>query len=185
MSGTRGKIIAMTGILTGLLRAAVARTNREHAARKPVRLPASLDELGTKRRHQLEELVILGVLLNLVAHADDVLSEEEEKRLRKVLSDRGADPKEAVLVIAAAREAAARSPDLHEFTREVNKHPYGERLRVLELLFQVGYADGELSHAELESIRRVAKLLWIAHEDFIDAKLRVRENRGIEKRRPL
>lgn len=162
----------MTGMLTRLLRAAAARTRTEHLARRPVRLPSSLAELDARRRQELEELVILGVLLHEVAHADGTFSPEEQAAVARTLRARGVKEEEAALVIAAAHESAASRFDLQGFTREVNKHPYKERLRVLDLLFGIGCADGHLSHAEIERVRKIANLLWIDHKDFIDAKLR-------------
>lgn len=165
----------MTGLLTTLLRGAAARAREEHLARRTVHLPSSLAELGVERRHELEELVILGVLLNHVARAEDGISKDEEEHIQEALRAKGLKAEEAALVIAASHEAAERRPDLQGFTREVNKHPYKERLRVVELLFDVAHADGVLSLVELESVREVAKLFWVEHKDFIAAKLRSRE----------
>ena len=172
----------MTGLINRLLRGSVTRMRREHPVQKVVRLPPALSDLDAKRRHALEESVILGVLLNRVAHADGNLSPEEERCLEETLCAEGTPRQEAALVIAAAREAADKRPDIQGFTREINKHPYLGRLRVVELLFKIAYADRHLSPVELESVRQIAGLLWVSHKDFIDAKLRAREKPSGPKR---
>jgi uncharacterized tellurite resistance protein B-like protein len=48
-----------------------------------------------------------------------------------------------------------------------------ERRRVINALFAVGAADGDLSFEETEEIRLIARGLNLTHKDFIDAKLQV------------
>ena len=152
----------MPGLLSRFIKSSALRANREHLTEKP------------PRRQTMEKLVILGVLLNRVAYADEKISEEEETCIKKILRARGAAPDEAAMVIASAREAADKRPDIQGFTREVNRKPYEERIRVVELLFEVALADSNLAPIELAAVRQIADLLWIAHKDFIEAKLRVK-----------
>jgi uncharacterized tellurite resistance protein B-like protein len=54
-----------------------------------------------------------------------------------------------------------------------------ERTEFLDVLFAVAVADGEASYAEIEEIRGIAGSLKLAHEDFIEAKLKIpRDRRG-------
>lgn len=54
-----------------------------------------------------------------------------------------------------------------------------ERKAFLRCLFAVANAAENVSHAEIEEIRRIAKALALPHREFIDAKLTVsREDRG-------
>lgn len=53
-----------------------------------------------------------------------------------------------------------------------------ERIGVIEMLWEVAYADGVLTGDEDTLIRRVAGLIDVSDWDRGDAKLRVRERRG-------
>jgi uncharacterized tellurite resistance protein B-like protein len=53
-----------------------------------------------------------------------------------------------------------------------------ERLRFLDVLFNVAVADGEVSMEEIEEIRLISKSLKMSHEEFIAAKIKIpREKR--------
>ena len=119
----------MVGILNLFIRRTVSRRESDHLVVHPVRLPASLSNLEPGKRRHIEEMVILGVLLGSVAHADGDFSREEERETVRILTRRGSISKEeAALVIAAARESKDARPDIQGFTREVAKKPYKERL---------------------------------------------------------
>ncbi|WP_343224849.1 TerB family tellurite resistance protein [Pseudoalteromonas sp. OOF1S-7] len=66
--------------------------------------------------------------------------------------------------------------DLHRFVRVVNAHTGElERIEVIELLWLVAYADGQLDPHEEHMVRKIAGLLYVAHADFISAKLTARQ----------
>jgi uncharacterized tellurite resistance protein B-like protein len=44
---------------------------------------------------------------------------------------------------------------------------------LIENLWRIAFADGELHHYEEHVIRRIADLIHVSHMDFIAAKLRV------------
>ena len=48
-----------------------------------------------------------------------------------------------------------------------------EKVTLIENLWRVAYADGELHHYEEHLVRRIADLIHVSHRDFITAKLRV------------
>ncbi len=172
----------MIRLLSGLMRSSTERVRREHIVEKPYRLPASLQDLPADRRRKIEEMVILGVLMQSVAHADEDLTAQEEKAIERVLLKEGSVSKqEAALVTAAAREARESRLDIQGFTREVNKRPYRERVHVVEHLFHIAFADQKLSLVELEKIRKIANLFWLDHKDFINTKIRVAEALGLRE----
>ena len=142
------------------MRSSAERVRKEHMVPKPYRLPASLQDLPADRRRKIEEMVILGVLMQCVAHADDDLTAQEEKAIERALLNEGSvTPQEVALVIAAAREARESRPEIQGFTREVNKRPYAERVHVVEHLFHIAFADRHLSVVELEKVRKMATRL--------------------------
>lgn len=116
--------------------------------------------------------IVLGALLSLVSKADGHVSEQEKKIKRAILSRRGYEqPEEQEQILLAAQTAIKERLDWQGFTREVNKlFDYEQRVRLIDDLFAVAWADHELTNQELETVRKIAELLWIEHKDFINAK---------------
>ena len=48
-----------------------------------------------------------------------------------------------------------------------------ERKRLVEGIFALAKAEGNMSNEEIEEIRKVAYGLELSHKEFIDAKLKV------------
>jgi uncharacterized tellurite resistance protein B-like protein len=85
----------------------------------------------------------------------------------------GLSESEAENLICAAEQAAVRATDDFEFTSLINQHfTPAQKERVIEHLWQVAYADGELSALEEHFVRRIADLLYVSHGAYIAAKLR-------------
>ena len=91
-------------------------------------------------------------------------------RRRFVLSD-----DEASTLVALAEAEAREAVDYYQFTSLINR-AFGarEKVHVIELMWEVAYADGTLSAHEQHVIRKIADLLYVAHGDYIAAKLRAK-----------
>ncbi|MEJ2213300.1 MAG: TerB family tellurite resistance protein, partial [Gammaproteobacteria bacterium] len=83
---------------------------------------------------------------------------------------------ETAELIELAEEEARDLTSYHQFTTLINQH-YGQsdRIKILELLWQVANADGEIEKYEEHLIRKISDLLYVSHSDFIAAKHRVLE----------
>jgi len=75
-----------------------------------------------------------------------------------------------------AEREAAESVSLYQFTGLINTHftPH-EKIRVVEMLWQVAYADGILDRYEEALVRKIAELIHVPHREFIQSKHRVLE----------
>ena len=51
---------------------------------------------------------------------------------------------------------------------------------IVENLFRVACVDGELAYEEEEVIRKIAGLFLLDHKDFIDAKIKVKKEFGLD-----
>jgi uncharacterized tellurite resistance protein B-like protein len=75
-----------------------------------------------------------------------------------------------------AEREADDSVSLHQFTGLINRHfTPGEKIRVVEMLWQVAYADGSLDRYEEALVRKIAELIYVPHREFMQAKHRVLE----------
>jgi len=75
-------------------------------------------------------------------------------------------------LLKLADEEVKQASSLYQFTRLVNDHyEYDEKLRLIESMWQIAFADGDLDKYEEHLIRKVAELTYVAHNDFIRLKL--------------
>ncbi|MDE0051102.1 MAG: TerB family tellurite resistance protein [Rhodospirillales bacterium] len=86
----------------------------------------------------------------------------------------GLSESEAETLIEEAEAAHHEATDLHRFTRTINdRYDHGDRLAVMEMLWEVVYADGRLHAYEANLIRRVGGLLHITDRERGEARKRV------------
>lgn len=130
----------------------------------------------------VDDKIALGVLLWVVAEADDKFLPEEQQAIQGVLQKYGGIPENQIPVVLKSIEKAAKERiDLHTFTQEVSQDlPYPLKMEIIENLFRVACADGELAHEEEEMIRKISGLFRLDHKDFIDAKIKVKKEFGLE-----
>jgi uncharacterized tellurite resistance protein B-like protein len=118
--------------------------------------------------HQPDSVAIAACALLLeIAHADDVFAPEERDRiLRAVREDLGVPAEDVAEVVRLAEEERRESVDLYQFTRLVSeKFTRAQRLRLVEVIWGVVYADGELTAVENQLARRIAELLGFQHPE--------------------
>jgi uncharacterized tellurite resistance protein B-like protein len=85
------------------------------------------------------------------------------------------DDASAELLIEEARSEADRAVELQQFTRRLHEQlSAAEKLRVVEMLWQVALADSKLDKHEDHLVRRIADLLYVSHSDLIRIRNRVR-----------
>ena len=116
-------------------------------------------------------------LLLEIAHADDVFAPEERERiLRAVREDLGVPAGDVDEVVRLAEEERRESVDLYQFTKLVGeKFTRPQRLRLLEVIWGVVYADGQMTAVENQLARRIAELLGFQHPEVQAVRERVKK----------
>ena len=110
--------------------------------------------------HRPDPVAIAACALLLeIAHADDVFAPEERDRiLRAVREDLGVAAEDVDEVVRLAEEERRESVDLYQFTKLVGENfSRDQRLRLLEVIWGVVYADGQLTAVENQLARRIAR----------------------------
>lgn len=113
------------------------------------------------------------ILLLEISKADYQETKDEKDRIRKILQDKFTlSDSQLNELIALSEDEGNEVTSMYPLTSLINEHySYEQKLGLLDLLWQVAYADGELSKYEDHVIRNVAELLYVAHSDFIKSKL--------------
>ncbi len=121
-----------------------------------------------------ESLVKLATatLLVEVARADFVVDEDENRGIRRLLKQHfDLSEQEVDRLVEEANNDADRMVSLQHITRSLNEQCDHEgKKRIIELMWEVVYADGDKSHYEEHLIRQVAELLYLSHGEFIQAR---------------
>ena len=141
------------------------------------------DKKDVPKAIDIDDKIALGVLLWVVAEADDKFLAKEDEKIREILttSHSKISEDEIETVLASIKEAARERIDLHRFTREVSKDlSYEMRKSIIETLFHVACCDEELDHNEMETIRKISGLFHLSHKDFIKAKITAKKEFGID-----
>ena len=117
--------------------------------------------------------VATAALLVEVMRADyEVRTEERDAVLRALGAAFGdLSPEETRNLLARAEERADDATSLYEFTRHINRQlDHKQKAHVVELLWRVAYADGDLDKYEEHLVRRIADLIHVPHSVFIRMK---------------
>jgi len=131
---------------------------------------------------EVDNLISLGVLLWEVAQADDHFLPEEESRMKQILSVYGKiSDDDMPIVLRAVKEASIERIDLYSFTKEVSLGlDFKAKIEILKELFRVACSDNDLDETEHEMIRKISGLLQIEHQYFIDSKIAVKKEFGMD-----
>lgn len=127
-------------------------------------------------QHTIE--LATAVLLYEVMRADNKFDQLEQDSYRKQLEKHfSLSGNELETLCQLSQSQADDANDYQQFTRVIND-VYGpnEKRTVLDSLWSVAYADHELSPDEEYTIRKIADLLYIPHNQFIQSKLSIKPN---------
>src|ERR1700761_465026 len=119
--------------------------------------------------------VAVAALMVHAATMDDTFDEAERRTIERLLGERFKLERDAVqALLAAAEKRAEESNQLYAFTRlAVERLDEPGRVKLIEMLWEVAYADGVLDPDEDTLLRRVAGLLYVSDHDRGEARKRV------------
>jgi len=129
-----------------------------------------------KRSHSFEERQLAAAALMVeAARLDDDFDDAERTRIRSLLESHFAlSAGEAEDLLAAGEKASDDSVEWQGFTRAIKDgFEPEERIALIEMLWEVAYADGELHDYEASLIRRITGLLYVSDRDSGEARKRV------------
>jgi uncharacterized tellurite resistance protein B-like protein len=134
------------------------------------------------KAHSFEERQLAAAALMVeAAIMDSAFDAAERARIGELIRDRfalGAD--EAADLIAEAERAVAASVQWHGFTSAIKDgYDHAERVELIEMLWEVAYADGRLHDYEASLLRRIAGLLYVSDRDSGEARKRVLARLGL------
>jgi uncharacterized tellurite resistance protein B-like protein len=135
----------------------------------------------TADTHRLH--LAVGALIMEMIRTDGQVHEQEEQAAGRILRAHfGLTNEETAELILLAAEEGREAVGYHRFTSLINKDfTAQQKIQVVEMLWQVAYADAHLEKYEEHMVRQIAELLYVPHTEFIAAKHRVLAAMGREK----
>lgn len=148
-------------------------------------------ELTDEDRIKKGEFGILAQILAYIAKSDGKVCDLEHELISEMLNDMAVelnqynDYKDARGSLQSIFDEATKESDLDNLANafvEATKGEYKKRVKVVEFLLAVAYADGELSEMEREKIIDVAAIFELNNDDFnrIYDDFEARYNNGVE-----
>ncbi len=136
--------------------------------------------------HTADELhLAAAALLVEAARLDDRFDPVEWETIRRLVQRRFAlSEEEAKTLVETANQEAERAVELYRFARIIkDRFDHAERLEMIEMLWEVVYADGTVDHYEANLLRRVAGLIYVSDRECGGARKRVQVRLGVAQAR--
>ena len=110
--------------------------------------------------------------------ADHSIDDIETKKISSILQSKFNLP-EATLeeLFNLAQQEADEATSVYQFTSLINEsYDQKDKIALIQNMWEVAFADGNLDRYEEHLIRKVAELLYVSHSDFIKSKLAVKNS---------
>ena len=125
------------------------------------------------------QLATAALLTQMVQADFEVQPGEQEELRRGVASLLGNEPGDTEELLRLAKHRADESVSLFDFTQVLlDQLGVEDRPKVVELLWRIAFADGDIDPHEEHLVRKVSRLLHVSQTDFIAAKQRARADAG-------
>ncbi len=132
------------------------------------------------KQHDAEELKVAAASLMVqAARMDGTFEQVERETIRSTLQNQfQMSAAEAESLIEEGHDTVDESTELYGVIRVIRDHlAPEERVKIIEMLWEVAYADGEVDDYEANLVRRVAGLLYVPDRESGAARKRI-EDRG-------
>ena len=117
------------------------------------------------------QLATAALLIEMTRADHDVKTVERGAVTQAVQRAFGLDASQTEELVELAEQEADAATSLYEFTRLINRHfDAKQKEHIVELLWHVALADGEIDKYEDHLVRKVADLIYVPHLSFIRAK---------------
>lgn len=128
-----------------------------------------------------EVQIAVATLLVEAAQMDDTFDDDERATITSHLAQRfELEPDRAAGLVNAGEAKAADNAELYRLSRTI-KDAFGheDRVELMQMLWEVAYADGELHSFEANLMRRLAGLVYVSDRETGEARKRALARLGL------
>jgi len=142
-------------------------------------LKDSIGQPEAETEEQLQEQLQLAssILLLEVARTDHEIEEVEVERIKLLVKDKFNLSAEATQALMdEADDTINDIIDFHQFTSLLNQHfDLDQKCRLVQYMWEIALADGNLDAYEDQFIRKVADLMYLRHSELLSARERAKK----------
>ena len=120
-----------------------------------------------------QNFIKVAALLIHAAKIDQDYSENEEKIIIKALLEIGINKESIQQIISEGKKIESNSNQILDFTKEVKKMNYENKIKIIETLWRIIYSNKEADIYESNLMRRLAGLLYIDSKVMGDIKEKI------------
>ena len=129
-----------------------------------------------KEKNNNNIYVNVGALLIHVAKVDENYSEQEKVIIKKTLLELGLKKIDLNYVFKASEEVEKNSNQILEFTKEVKNKDEEFKIKIVESLWKIIYADNVSDIYEMSLMRRLTGLLYLDTKIVGDIKDKIKNS---------
>jgi len=132
---------------------------------------------GTVQEQERALRLATAVVLVEVMRADATIDARQREAVRAALRNEFALAVDEAARLAELAEATSKqASDLYTFTSRIDERfDMAHKIRIVEEMWRVAYADGRLSANERHVLWRIADLLHVPQGAYVNARLRARD----------
>ena len=120
--------------------------------------------------------VNIGALLINVAKVDENYSEQEKRIIKKTLLELGLTKIDLNDVFEKSEEVEKNSNQILEFTKEIKNKDEDFKIKIIEALWKIIYADGVSDMYEMSLMRRLTGLIYLDSKIVGDIKDKIKNS---------
>jgi len=126
--------------------------------------------------HKLK-LASASLLIEMIRMDHKIEQTEHDMVKALIKKDFELSDEETESLFELAEEESKNAIDYYRFAKLINKeYDNTQKIRIIENLWHIAYADDELDKYEEHYLRKISELLHIPHKEFIKAKHRVTDS---------
>ncbi len=135
----------------------------------------SLAVENTSEQDEVSLQMACAVLLAEVMRADGQSDNNERNTIITELSKHfNLSSDELAELLDHAEQLSEQATDFYQFTSKINaNYSIEDKIKIVEMLWLVANADGEISSIEQHTIRKIADLLHLRHNEYVRSKLKI------------
>lgn len=122
------------------------------------------------------KLATAALLIEMTQQDNKVDREEVEAVKKALVAQFNLATDELNDLFELAEKEVAEAIDYHQFTSLIARDfTQAQKIKIIEFLWSVAYADSDLNALEEHMVRKIADLIYVSHKDFIQAKHKVQD----------
>ena len=129
-----------------------------------------------EKDHNNNLYINIGALLIHVAKIDENYSEKEKEIIKKTLLELGLLDEALDYIFKKSEEAEKNSNQILEFTKEIKNKDEEFKVKIVEALWKIIYADNVSDMYEMSLMRRLTGLLYLDAKTVGDIKSRIKNS---------